>query len=71
MSHHELGIHEKVELHEILTMKTVCAGKSMVMKDMVQDPQLRSLLEQDATKSREHIQELESILTEKTNRYRS
>ena len=47
MPHQQLGVHEKVELHELLTMKTVCAGKYMAMKEMVTDPQLLSLLEQD------------------------
>ncbi|HPU01004.1 MAG: spore coat protein [Firmicutes bacterium] len=63
MPHHQLGIHEKVELHELLTMKTVCAAKAMAMKDMVTDPQLISLLEQDAKKSREHIRELQNIVS--------
>ena len=64
MPHQKLGVHEKVELHELLTMKTVCAGKSMAMKGMVNDPQLRSLLEQDAEMSREHIRELQNILSD-------
>ncbi len=62
MPHQQLGIHEKIELHELLTMKTVCAGKSMAMKEMVTDPQLISLLEQDANKAREHIRELQDII---------
>ncbi len=63
MPHQQLGVHEKVELHELLTMKTVCAGKYMDMKEMVTDPQLLSLLEQDVNKSREHIRELQNIIT--------
>ncbi|HOP69998.1 MAG: spore coat protein [Dethiobacteria bacterium] len=61
--HQGLGIHEKVELHELLTMKTVCAAKAMAMKELVNDPQLRNLLEQDARKSREHINELQGLIT--------
>lgn len=63
MPQHKLGIHEKVELHELLTMKTVCAGKAMAMKGMVNDSQLRSLLEQDVEMSRAHIRELQNILS--------
>ncbi|MGB4289921.1 MAG: hypothetical protein WBK24_03210 [Dethiobacteria bacterium] len=38
-------------------------GLFMAMKEMVTDPQLLSLLEQDVNKSREHIRELQNIIT--------
>ncbi len=53
-----LATHEKLELHELLTFKTVCATKSATMYMLASNPELKSLLQQDTTKSKQHIQQL-------------
>lgn len=58
----KLATHETLELHELLSFKTVCATKSSTMSMLASDPELKSLLQQDTTKSKQHIQELQGIL---------
>lgn len=42
----DLAVHEKLELHELLTFKTACAAKASMMQNQVQDAQLKGLLNQ-------------------------
>ncbi|GED13960.1 hypothetical protein AM501_02985 [Aneurinibacillus migulanus] len=58
-----LAMHETLELHEILTFKTVCCTKSATMQGLVTDPELKSLLQQDVQASKQHIQELQGVLS--------
>jgi similar to spore coat protein len=57
-----MAVHEKMELHELLTFKTACAFKAAMMQNQVQDAQLRGLLNQDITNTRTQIQELQGLL---------
>ncbi|NLX91467.1 MAG: spore coat protein [Firmicutes bacterium] len=59
---HDLAVHEKLELHELLTFKTVCAAKASMMQNQVQDAQLKGLLNQDISNARIQIQELQGLL---------
>lgn len=59
----DMGMHEKMELHELLMFKSVCAAKASTMKELVGDQQLKSLLEQDFSKSKQQIQDLKNALT--------
>jgi len=54
--------HETLDLHELLTMKTVGATKSSVMGGLVKDEQLKALLQQDLKTCQEHIRELQGLL---------
>lgn len=58
----ELALHEKLEVHEILTLKTSCATKARAMVEFVQDEKLKALIEQDLVNSSKAIEELKSIL---------
>jgi len=60
---HQMGVHETLELHELLTFKNLCLTKSSTMSALVQDEQLRNILDQDASSARNHIQELQSFVT--------
>jgi similar to spore coat protein len=62
LTNEKLGIHETMELHELLTFKTLCATKSSTMGALVTDNQLKTLLQQDTRLSKQHISELQSIL---------
>lgn len=66
MNNNKLGDHEKIELHELLNFKTICAAKASAMQDMCSDQQLKSLFEQDVTKSKQCIQELQNLLSGST-----
>lgn len=57
------GVHEINELHEMLTSKNVCMTKSAVMAGVAQDPTLKNLLQQDATMTMKHCQELKNLLS--------
>lgn len=59
---HDLAVHEKLELHELLTFKTACAAKASMMQNQVQDAQLKGLLNQDFSNARTQIQELQGLL---------
>lgn len=54
--------HEALELHELLTFKNVCATKSATMSGLVKDEELKSILQQDFSMSKEHIKELNDLM---------
>jgi len=58
-----IGTHEALELHELLMFKNTCLAKSMAMRQMVSDPQLKSLIEQDIQKTTQHILDLQNLLS--------
>lgn len=63
MANQELGMHETLELHELLTFKTVCATKSATMVGLVNDSQLKSLMQQEVQASKHHINDLKNLLS--------
>nr|WP_083208707.1 hypothetical protein [Brevibacillus laterosporus] len=58
-----LAIHETLEVHEILTFKNICCTKSATMQALVSDPDLQTLLQQDVQASKQHILELQGLLS--------
>jgi similar to spore coat protein len=60
-----LGVHETLELHELLTFKSLCLTKSSTMSGLVQDNELKNLLSQDATQTRSHIESLQQFIPRK------
>jgi similar to spore coat protein len=58
----ELATHEKLELHEILTLKTACATKAVAMLELAEDEKLKKLLKEDVESSVNAIEELREIL---------
>ncbi|PLR95116.1 hypothetical protein [Bacillus sp. T33-2] len=58
-----IGVHETLELHELLMFKNVCTTKSATMSGLAQDDELKSILNQDVTVSRQHIEQLKGILS--------
>ncbi|KRE10983.1 spore coat protein [Bacillus sp. Root239] len=57
-----LAMHETLEVHEILTLKTSCVTKGTAMLELVEDEELKKLLEEDVQTSTEAIKELKKIL---------
>jgi similar to spore coat protein len=58
-----LGLHETLEVLEILTFKSLCVTKSSVMGGLVQDIELKTILSNDARTGAQHIQRLQQFLT--------
>ncbi|HEX9062003.1 MAG TPA: spore coat protein [Clostridia bacterium] len=54
--------HETFELHELLTFKNVCATKTATMAGLVNDAELKSILQQDLTVTQGQIRELQSLI---------
>lgn len=62
MPNQGLGVHEALELHELLSFKNVCVTKSSTMTNLVTDDQLKALLQEDVQSGSRHIQELQQLL---------
>ncbi|SDC56845.1 hypothetical protein ACMX2M_08475 [Paenibacillus polymyxa] len=60
------ALHEMLEVHEIAAFKTVCMTKSKTMQALVNDPELKQILQQDATLSQQQLQELGGVLSKAT-----
>ncbi|NEU59944.1 hypothetical protein [Paenibacillus sp. ALJ109b] len=60
------ALHEMLEVHEIAAFKTVCMTKSKTMQALVTNPELKQILQQDASLSQQQLQELGEVLTKAT-----
>lgn len=58
-----LAPHETYELHELLTFKNLCLTKSATMSSLVQDQELKNILENDVTKTKTEIQRIQQFIT--------
>ncbi|MBI0578752.1 hypothetical protein IEC97_15415 [Neobacillus cucumis] len=58
-----LGMHEALEVHELLTFKTLCLTKATTMSALAQDEELKAILASDVTTGTEHIKQLQQFLT--------
>ncbi|WP_394514484.1 hypothetical protein [Priestia aryabhattai] len=59
----DLGVHETLELHELLTFKNICLTKSATMIGLAQDVELKNILARDVTQTKLHVQQLKSLLS--------
>jgi similar to spore coat protein len=53
---------ETMQLHELLTFKNLCLTKSFTMSPLVSDQELKSILQNDVSTSKQHIQELSGLM---------
>jgi similar to spore coat protein len=58
MKKETLALHETLETHEILNLKTVCLLRSKLMKGLCFDNDLKELMEKDVQQSITAIKEL-------------
>lgn len=58
-----LGLHETLDLHELLSFKNLCLTKATTMSALAQDEELRAILSADVTTGIQHVQQLEQFLT--------
>jgi similar to spore coat protein len=60
-----LGIHETLELLEVLTFKSVTLTKATAMGLLVKDLRLKEILSNEVTASTAHINRMKELLTER------
>ena len=60
----ELAMHEKLEVHEVLTFKTACVAKSKLFVDLIEDEDLKEIVEEDLELSTKAIKDLRKILAD-------
>ncbi len=58
-----LGLHETLEVHELLTFKNLCLTKASTMMGLVQDAELKTLLSEDVSRGQQQIERLQEHLT--------
>lgn len=63
MNNQGLAAHETLELNEILNFKNVCLTKTSTMQALVTDTQLKTIMQQDVQQSKQHIQDIQGILS--------
>lgn len=67
MQQPKLSPRETLSLHEILSIKNICAIKAITMQGVIQDPELKGLLSQEIMNAKRQMQELQGILGSASN----
>lgn len=57
-----LTLHETMEIHEMLNLKTACMVKSKMLQGLVFDQELKALLEKDVRQCKTAVTDLQRIL---------
>lgn len=63
-----MGLHETLEVHELLVFKNLCLTKSVAMSGLVQDPVLKSILTNDVKSGTKFVQRLQEFITDGSNK---
>jgi similar to spore coat protein len=58
-----LGVHETVELHELLVFKNTCLTKANTLSGLAQDEALKTILKDDLTATKKEVQDLQGFLS--------
>lgn len=58
-----MGVHETLEIHELLTFKNLCLTKSTAMTALAQDEELKQILQYTSQIDRANIETLKSFLS--------
>lgn len=60
-----LALHERLELHEILTFKNLSLTKTATMHGLVGCEELKGILEADVAEGKKHVEQLTKLLKER------
>jgi similar to spore coat protein len=60
----KLALHETMEIHELLNLKTACLMKSKMLQGLVFDQELKALMEKDVQQSITATNMLQGLLTD-------
>lgn len=67
MNQTSLAPHETLDMHELLTSKTICLIEAKARLQLVQDPALKTLIEQDIQQTTNAIKQMQTILSSAAN----
>lgn len=67
MNQSSLAPHEALDMHELMSSKTVCLTEAKARLKLVQDPALKTLIEQDIQQTTNAITQLQTILAGAAN----
>ena len=59
-----MGLHETLEVHELLTFKNLCVTKSFAMGKLAQDEELKAILSNDVSTGTQFIEQLKGFITD-------
>lgn len=62
MTQPSLSPHETMEISELLNLKKVCMTQSKLMKDMISDQDLKTLMEKDLQQAEKATTDLQGLL---------
>jgi len=62
-----LAPHEALDMHELMSSKTVCLTEAKARLKLVQDPALKTLIEQDIQQTTNAIKQMQTILAGAAN----
>ncbi|MDZ5471496.1 hypothetical protein SM124_07015 [Bacillus sp. 31A1R] len=60
-----MGVHETLEVSEVLMFKNLCLTKSTAMSALVQDEELKTILSDDVNKTKTQIERLQEFITDR------
>jgi similar to spore coat protein len=58
-----LGVHETLELHELMVFKNSCLAKAATLSGLAQDDSLKKILTADLTAAKKEVEELQGFLS--------
>ncbi|MCU9615056.1 hypothetical protein OEV98_16090 [Caldibacillus lycopersici] len=61
----QLALHETLELHELMTFKTLCVTKATTMSGLAQDIELQTILTNDATAGNDALKRMQQFITKR------
>lgn len=59
-----MGLHETLEVHELLTFKNLSVTKSFAMSKLAQDEELKAILSGEVNTGRQFINQLKGFITD-------
>lgn len=62
MDQQAIAPHETMQLHELLAFKNLSVTKAVTMATLVSDEELKSILQNDVSTSKQHIKELSGLM---------
>jgi similar to spore coat protein len=62
LDNNKITPRESLDLHEIVVFKVLCCTKSATMQALVKDEELKTMMQQDVTVTKDHLKELVKLL---------
>jgi similar to spore coat protein len=60
----EYAVHETLELHEIISFKTLCLSKSKIMQALVSDSELNELFQEDIQQTTKALKDFQNLFSQ-------